>query len=253
MLLSPIEIIKIAWKIYTENLKLFTRVTVWGLIPAVALSVVALANQLLGVAFYNYGLLLYLAFSALSAIILIWIQLVLVRLVNGSVMHQTVNLKETESLAWHDIVSFFWVSVLTSLVVAVGFLAFIIPGIIFGIWFAFATTIFALYHVKGRAALSQSKALVAGRWWKVCWRVIIPYGLYVLVIAGVTIFIELALGAPNSFKELQTYSGPWWSSLAEAIPSLLFLPFGPAILVTVLHDLEAHKNESPAAPTPPTP
>lgn len=250
MLLSPVEIIKIAWKIYAENFKIFARVTAWGLFPAAALSLLALGNKIFGIAFYNYSLLLYIAFSALSAIILIWIQLVLIRLVNGGVTNKIINVKEIKSLAWHDIVNYFWVSVLVSVVVAFGFLIFIIPGVIFGIWFAFATTIFAVYNVKGRAALVQSKALVTGRWRQVFWRLVIPYGLYVAIIASATLLIELAFGAPNGFKEFQTYSGPWWISLAEALPSLIFLPLGPAILVTLLHNLEACKNETSVTPTP---
>ncbi len=244
MLMSPIEIIKTTWRVYTENFKLFIRVTAWGVLPALALSLIALIHKLVGVAFYNYSVMLYLALSALSAIIVIWIQIVIIRLINSGLTHQTINLKETKSLAWHDVVSYFWVSFLTSLAIAVGLIALVVPGLIFTVWFAFATTIFAIYHLKGRAALIKSKSLVAGRFWSVALRLAIPYLLYVIVIGVGIGIVETIFGAPSGFKELQTYSGPWWSALAEAIPSLILLPIGPTILVTLIHDLETNPLES---------
>jgi len=72
---------------------------------------------------------------------------------------------------WSKYLSFLLVSLLTGLVVGLGFLLLIIPGIIFAIWFVFSAYIVICEDKKGCKALSRSKELVKGYWWPTAKRV----------------------------------------------------------------------------------
>ncbi len=72
---------------------------------------------------------------------------------------------------WSKYLSFLLVSFLTGLIVGLGFLLLIVPGIIFTIWFTFSTYMVICEDKRGLKALSRSKELVKGYWWPTAKRV----------------------------------------------------------------------------------
>ncbi len=64
-----------------------------------------------------------------------------------------------------------WVAALTALTVLAGFVLFIIPGIIFSVWYSFSTFVLVTEQKKGWSALQRSKELVKGKWWAVAGRI----------------------------------------------------------------------------------
>lgn len=81
------------------------------------------------------------------------------------------QIKEVIKEGWSKYWSFFLVSLLTGLVVGVGFLLFIVPGVIFAVWFGFSIYTVICEDKRGLKALSRSKQLVKGRWWSAAKRV----------------------------------------------------------------------------------
>lgn len=81
------------------------------------------------------------------------------------------QIKEVIKEGWSKYWSFLLVSSLTGLVFGIGFLLFIVPGIIFVVWFAFSIYTVICEDKRGFKALSRSKQLVKGRWWSVAKRV----------------------------------------------------------------------------------
>jgi len=67
---------------------------------------------------------------------------------------------------------FIWVSFLFGIVVLGGSILFIIPGIIFFIWFSQATFVVLFENIHGWSALKRSKRYVKGRWWGVVGRIV---------------------------------------------------------------------------------
>ena len=104
---------------------------------------------------------------------------------------------------WSKYWPFFLVSLLTGLIVGLGFLFLIVPGIIFAVWFAFSTYVVICEDKRGFKALSRSKELVKGYWWPTAKRV------YAIII----ITIPLSMGA-------QFF--PYFGQFAYMI---LFIPF----------------------------
>ncbi|MGE5392519.1 MAG: hypothetical protein ACM3NH_02125 [Candidatus Saccharibacteria bacterium] len=102
----------------------------------------------------------------------------------------------TAEASWREGARFFlpylWVSILESLVVALGFVLLIIPGFLFAGWFVFANILIITEGLRGTQALSRSKAYVKGRWWAIVGRLlylmlvfIAVYFVFGLLTAGI--------------------------------------------------------------------
>ncbi len=72
---------------------------------------------------------------------------------------------------WSKYRPFFLVSLLTGLIIGLGFLFLIVPGIIFAVWFGFSIYVVICEDKRGFKALSRSRELVKGHWWSVAKRV----------------------------------------------------------------------------------
>ncbi|XOA43073.1 MAG: hypothetical protein ACKKMO_01195 [Candidatus Nealsonbacteria bacterium] len=95
------------------------------------------------------------------------------------------RIKDAIKNGWSKYWPFFLVSLLTGLAIGLGFLLFIIPGIIFAIWFVFSYYTVICEDKRGFKALSRSRQLVKGYWWPTAKRV------YTIMI----ITIPLSMGA----------------------------------------------------------
>jgi hypothetical protein len=89
-------------------------------------------------------------------------------------------LREPELKAWDAFkkgLKFFWrylwVIILMTLITLVGYALFIVPGIIFSIWFSFVMYVLLVENVGGLKALGRSRELVKGFWWTVFARLLI--------------------------------------------------------------------------------
>jgi len=88
------------------------------------------------------------------------------------------------------------------LVILVGGILLIIPGIIFYIYFEFSFFVFVGEGIKGAKALSRSKELVKGYWWQVFLReIVIMIVLFVSAwaigqIPVIGFFLGLVLATP---------------------------------------------------------
>jgi hypothetical protein len=71
------------------------------------------------------------------------------------------------------ILPFAFVTFLASFVICGGFLLFIVPGLVFSVWFFFATFILFDDDSRGMSALLKSRAYVRGRWFEVFLRLVV--------------------------------------------------------------------------------
>ena len=89
---------------------------------------------------------------------------------------------------------FLWVIILRTLAVLVGFILFIVPGIIFSIWFAFSTLELLVENNGGTKALGHSRELAKGFWWTIFARLVI-IALFTMVVS-IILNILNSLGSP---------------------------------------------------------
>ncbi|HTX86959.1 MAG TPA: hypothetical protein VMC41_02760 [Candidatus Nanoarchaeia archaeon] len=87
-------------------------------------------------------------------------------------------------LVWGDLA----VGVISFLLVALWSLLFVIPGIIFMVFYSFARFAFVYDGYRRSAALARSKELVSGNWWAVTGRILLAM-LIVLVVGGLFGFL----------------------------------------------------------------
>lgn len=122
---------------------------------------------------------------------------------------------------YQDGLKIFWgilgVSLLTGLAVLGGLILLIIPGLIFAVWFGFATWAY-IERGKGSeivAALSESKRVVKGYFWPIVWRNLVfclIIGVPILIVAGILGVIIWGVSGGN--KEVE-----------EGLSNIIQLPF----------------------------
>lgn len=94
-----------------------------------------------------------------------------------AVVDRSLSINGALSAGWKKLWAFFWLFSLLGYVLAGGYLLFIIPGVIFTIWFIFSQYILATENIGGMNALLKSKAYVKDRWFDVFIRFLVIWGI----------------------------------------------------------------------------
>lgn len=134
---------------------------------------------------------------------------------------ENIPVKEAYKRARPFIGAYFSTSLLAGLAVLGGFILFIIPGIIFALWFCFATYAVVTDNVSNTAALKFSKSIVKGQMGAIFWRFLFIGVLtiifsWLVTAAGTSIHNEQVGSLLNSIFSL------FWSPLAAVYGFLLF-------------------------------
>lgn len=156
-----------------------------------------------------------------------------------------IGFKEALSRAWHKLLAYLWLSILSFLVIAGGTFLFVIPGIIFGIWFAFAAYVLVSEDLKGREALLKSKAYVQGYWWPVLGRFLL---IGLLLAALVSLFngivfigifgLRLIVGSQPLVSQILTM---FITALIQFFSTVLLAPISAIYSFLLYQDIKTKK------------
>lgn len=148
----------------------------------------------------------------------------------GSLLGRPVDVGESYRYAFSRIGGLIGLAIVVGLIVFVGYLLLIIPGIIFGVFFAMAMPAFIVERKGITASMSRSWQLVRGSWW---------HTLGVIVVAGILAgIVSGAIGAIGG----STLIGSW---IFGAIGQIITAPFVALVAVVLYVDLRArHENLS---------
>ncbi|TAN57580.1 hypothetical protein EPN15_03890 [Patescibacteria group bacterium] len=140
-----------------------------------------------------------------------------------------IGLGEAFGFASGKLFSFLWVAILSIIIIGGGSFLFIIPGIIFAIWFILAPFVLMGEDARGMAALLKSKEYIRGNGLAVFWR-LFAFGLIVglaffAVYLGVSIIGGIIIAAIKS-------------SMIKLIAGLIFF-FTPFIIQPIVAALNA--------------
>ena len=191
-----------------------------GVINKISLSLENTSGLILLLFLILFGLI----FFVILIIAGIWAQVSLLCAIKER--EQDIGIKEAFRRGWHKIISYYWISILSTFLVLGGFLLFFIPGIILAIWFSLALYILIAEDKRGTNALFRSKQLVSGKWWTVFWRQI----LISLMVMGVGMIISFI---------------PWGRNLA----GLFTAPFIHIFGFLLYQDLKRFKKDPYFEPT----
>lgn len=228
MLLSSIDIFNQAGQVFKANYLAFWKITAWMLVPGVFMAASDYLFSKLGYSFASYSVPLDLALVAVLVVLGLWIQIVVTRLVFNAYKQVPVDTKIVRREAWRDTISYVWVMILVQAALLLGLIFFVVPGILFAVWFSFAGLIFILEGVRGRQALMKSKELVKGRFWAVVWRWLILHLIYLLILIVVAGVPTLLIGWATKFAGFSVQAGPWWFNLVQVAGTAVILPLQAA-------------------------
>ncbi|MEK7188421.1 MAG: hypothetical protein AAB685_01055 [Patescibacteria group bacterium] len=185
--LTPVvELIKNSFQIYfkKENLIYLTKIALvyFGIVTLSSIPLFFLAPSSFG---FIHGFKLFsqarfdLGFWNLAAvlisllaviIIVLWMQATLIVAVSLVAMEKIISVRETLARAWSSTKNLFIQGVLGGLVVTLGLVLLIIPGLVFGVWFTFAGFLVVAGGLGAIESLKKSKAMVSGIFWAVAGR-----------------------------------------------------------------------------------
>lgn len=159
-------------------------------IPFANFVIISLLHQLGGTKASDVSVAIWLTFILFSIVALavnFWVQITFFYLINATDNKIGSLLK----LSFGKIASYAWVGFLVGVICAAGFLLFIIPGVIFVIWFGLSLYVFVFEEKKGMLALERSRELVKGYWWPVLGRMML-FGVIAAAIGAIPVFGTIA-------------------------------------------------------------
>jgi len=241
MLISATDIIKQSFELYRNNWKIFIQYALLLLIPGTligasgaSLGYFILATDFI-ISFLAWGILIVL-FSILS----FWFSLALIRVINKRYQNlPTKNLKEELLDSKNLILPAILASILSGLAVMGGIVLFIIPGIIFAVWFMFSMYEVALDNKKTIEALQHSKDLVSGRWFAVAWRIIAPavlFGIIIIIIQWILVIPLNLLGNQMSGTAAMIWGGIY--AILTTLISTIAAPLTTTAPTILYHNLK---------------
>ena len=224
---NPDVILGEAWGIYKKRFKTLVGIMLIPFVAIVVMGAVLFASFILEIPSISLYVLAFIAFLGL-AVVGFWGQIALL----FSVMDEggSLGIKSAYRLSWPYLLSFFWISLLVGCVIVGGYLLFIIPGIIFSVWFSFALYAARADGVRGMDALMRSKEYVRGQWGKVF--------LSVLLLMLFAFVFSIALEVVAAM--MQT---PWMVDVLSAIFNIFFTPFAFLYMYLIFKYLKQTKSE----------
>lgn len=232
-----------AWAIYKQRFGTFLGVMIIPMLIMIALVAVLAGGGFLGVSLLSskfaaggIGLLIVLAIAFFLVVFIsqAWGQTALLYAIKDS--QEGIGVVEAYRRGWHKILSYWWVSLLVGFITMGGFLLFVVPGIIFAVWFSLAVFILIAEDLRGMNALLKSREYVKGKWGGVFWRFFF-IGVLSLIIALIPILI---------FGLLKI---PFGEEISRFVIGLFLTPLTMTYGFLVYSNLKALKGEIVFAPT----
>lgn len=161
------------------------------------------------------------------------------KLLLDSYLGRPVDMRESFDYARSRVFSLLWLGILTSVLVLIGFVLIIIPGVWFVVASCVAVPVLMLEGVKGWEAIRRSMHLVRGFWWGTFGRLLTALLLYI----AVTVVLGLIVGLLT--RGLGVSSVGVWLILNGALTTVLTIlmaPFIAAVITTLYIDLRVRKE-----------
>ncbi len=249
MLISITDIIVQSVNLYRHNAKRFIAYSFLIFIPGAFTTIFAAILPIFIPSKLSFGIvgvsyIVYVLIAFTLTFVSFWFSITFIRVLAKSYAGTAIKSMGAEL---HDAKVVFWpalgVSILTALAVFGGMLLLIVPGIIFGLWFAFSLYVTAIDHKSPMEAMKRSKEMVDGRWWSILWRLLLPSLVFGIIIVVLQYIIETPLAYILENTNIQSLLFVTWTVIAQLIISLVALllaPFTTAIPTILYIELKKH-------------
>ncbi len=190
-LMRPVDkLIKDSLKIYADNWVFLIKallVSIALILPLV-LGFLPPAAAAMGAIFAKQKLLMvllaiifFIVFIILAIIVGSWSQALIYQAIFQAGKGKPLPIRKMLRLAWPKWSTYFLANLLSGIIIFVGFILLIIPGIVFIVWFFFIPYIVVIEKTKVVQALKRSKALVSGQFWGVLGRLALILFISILI------------------------------------------------------------------------
>jgi len=180
-------------------------------------------------------------FIVIELCLWIWIHILLTFAVDGIVSAQKREISQlhesVRSVIWPVVL----VSFLQMLVVLGGTLLLIVPGVIFSVWYYFAPLSAMLDGKRGTEALSFSRELSRGRFWRTAWLILggpLVISLVYYPIVSLLIILLASLTG-TGMDALVSDNLPLWADIIATVGDVFLLPLTATYFVLVYRELRA--------------
>ena len=198
---GAVQLFKAGWRY------MLSRLDMVGALAAV-LVVMGVGGAVLSTRAASLSVAMSLVMSVVVIAASVFYLLLLIAIVRIVTQSGTEALKLKEALHWSKshFFGFFWVGILSALVVFGGTLLFVIPGIIVSIYVYFTQYVYVTEGTRGMAAILRSVQLSTGYWWALFWRSLVIGFLSFVVMIPVLVIQKIAenMTAPGSYTMLLT-------------------------------------------------
>jgi hypothetical protein len=216
---NPIQLFKDAFSIFSQNIVLFLGIL---LVPVVFSFVTGLfaptaAEQSVGIGFSPA----YIVMALLSAIVNVFMSIAIIL----AIQNNALTVMESYKQSMPFFLRYIGLSIVMSVLLFLGFLILIIPGIILSVWFAFSSFVLVVERAGIIDSIKKSREYARGHWWAVFGRILL-LGLAMLVISMIISGLSVAM----PFGILAT-------ALVAAF-TMLLAPFAVAYMYLMYQDLK---------------
>ncbi len=143
------------------------------------------------VLFGPYGVSLFLVVVILAlSVIGFWLQAYIYVAIFHLAGDNKPSIRQLLREGWCKTGKYVGVSILTGLIIILGLLLIIIPGLVFAVWFSFAGMLVVVDNQGVLAAIRKSKQLISGYFWQVIGRYLI-FGLIAFLVSFVLEYIPV--------------------------------------------------------------
>jgi hypothetical protein len=155
-----------------------------------------------------------------------------VKAVSDLYLGQPTGVKPSLRFAVRRALPLLWLQVLILVLLAIAFVALVVPGIYLYAAWSVATPVLLIDDRRGWQALRRSRALVRGRWWPTA-GVLIIASLITAIVGGAiqALLIGVFLTGSSLFVNVLLVS------LAAAVSAVLTRPFSAAVRTVLYYDL----------------
>ncbi len=239
--MTATKLIKDSWNLYKSNMNVFLPY-IWVLFGVSILSLIV--NFFIGEVGTIDQLIHALPFTIAATVLSfigLWISLGLLSTIASiKKTGKTSGIKPMLTAQVKHLFPVILASLLTGLLVVAGFFIFIIPAIIFSIWFTFTTHAIVLDNKKVVESLKYSKSLVTGKWGEVFWLILGPslaFVLPMLVLDKLSAWLVDAITS-LSLSGLSLTGSIWGVNIITTLLILLITPLSTTALTLLYLDLK---------------
>ncbi len=159
------------------------------------------------------------------------------RLVLDDYLGRHTSVQESFEFAADRLLSLLWIAILIAVLVGIGFVLLVLPGVYLLIAFSVAIPVLMAEGIKGLPALTRSRRLVGGRWWATFGRLFIAWLLLVVLSL---VFAALNVASALSVSSVTVYLVV--NAVVAGITAILTAPFTAAVATVIYIDLRVRKE-----------